>query len=149
MHAGRWLAQERPEPKVLVFICNWCLRANAEWMGLHQLPPHIRVVNIPCSGRVDPTFILAGLEEGAEAVLVIGCQPGECHYLRGTYISQGKVTLLQRVLAQMGLADGRVRFDRIGSADRGKFLHLIEEVTAQAQDRRAAQPVLAGREGEA
>jgi len=136
MQAGNWFAEKGLEPKIMVFICNWCLRANADLVRLNQLPPNIRVINIPCSGRMDPSFALFALKEGADGVLVVGCQPGECHYRRGTYIGQGKMGLLEQVFAQMGIVDGRVRFARIGAADRGKFPRLVKGMVAEVEQRR-------------
>jgi coenzyme F420-reducing hydrogenase delta subunit/formate hydrogenlyase subunit 6/NADH:ubiquinone oxidoreductase subunit I len=144
MQAGNWFAEESADPKIMLFICDWCLRADADLKALTGLPEDVRVVNVPCSGRVDPSFVLFALVEGADGVLVIGCQPGECHYMRGTYISQGRTSLLEEVLAQMGVVDGRVRFARIGSADRGKLPRLVEEMRASVRDLEALRsgPVL-------
>jgi heterodisulfide reductase subunit C/coenzyme F420-reducing hydrogenase delta subunit len=138
MQAGNWFAEEAAGPKIMLFICDWCLRASADVEALRELPPDVRVVNVPCSGRVDPSFILFALAEGADGVLVVGCQPGECHYVRGTYISQGRTSLLEEVFAQMGVVDGRMRFARIGSADRGKLPRLVEEMIAEVRSLDAA-----------
>ena len=74
------------EPKILVFSCNWCSYAGADLAGTSrtQYAPNIRIVRVMCSGRVEPSFVLEALA-GADGVLVLGCHPGECHYLEGNY----------------------------------------------------------------
>ncbi len=66
--------EKRQEPKILAFLCNWCSYAGADLAGISrfQYPANVRVVRVPCSGRIDPLFILAGLQRGADAVLTSG-----------------------------------------------------------------------------
>ncbi|HIC93210.1 MAG TPA: hydrogenase iron-sulfur subunit [Anaerolineae bacterium] len=134
MRADNWLS-EGPRPRLLVFMCNWCLRAESERALLSQYPPNIRVIKAPCSGRIDPQFVLYALEAGADGVLVVGCQTGECHYKRGDYIRESRMGLLRTLFTQMGFADKRVRFEQISSSERGKFPRLVEEMVAELRDR--------------
>lgn len=62
------------EPKIVAFLCNWCSYAGADLAGVGRLqyPPNIRVVRVPCSGRINPLFIIAGLRAGADAILTSG-----------------------------------------------------------------------------
>lgn len=128
--AGGWL-DSAPSPKIAVFICNWCLRAEEDVVGLNGYPPNIRIVSVPCSGRVDPLFILFALQQGADGVLVAGCASGECHYRRGNYIEQGRLALLQDILRDVGLPEARVHFARLGAADRGKLPRIVEQMAAE------------------
>lgn len=117
MAAGGWL--ERPGflqgasdvPRLLAFVCQWSIRAEEEWERLRKVnDEHLRVVTLPCSGRVEPAHILLALSKGVDGVLVIGCHEGECHYQRGTYLGRSKVALLNEMMASMNLAPQRVRF---------------------------------------
>jgi len=143
--ADGWL--ERPgmlqggaeRPRILAFVCQWSLRSDAEWEHLRGLGEHVRVVNLPCSGRVDPDFITLALAKGADGVLVVGCKEGECHYQRGTYQGRAKVRLLEQLLDDMGVARGRVRFVELGALDRfvlpgliGSMSREIETIMAHA-----------------
>jgi F420-non-reducing hydrogenase iron-sulfur subunit len=69
---------------------------------------------------------LLALRSGIDGVLVCGCQPGECHYVRGTLVSSCKIGLLNRMFDQVGIEDGRVRFVQIGTTDRGRIRTEID-----------------------
>lgn len=117
-------------PSLVAFVCDWCLRADDDVTLLESYPPHVRVIHIPCSGRIDPQMALLALDSGIDGVLVCGCAPGECHYKRGTYVSQCKVGLLNRMFAQMEVSDGRVRFVQIGTQDRGRIRTEVDTMLA-------------------
>jgi coenzyme F420-reducing hydrogenase delta subunit/formate hydrogenlyase subunit 6/NADH:ubiquinone oxidoreductase subunit I len=109
------------DPRLVTFICDWCLRADADVKLLESYPENVRVVHIPCSGRIDPEMALLALRSGIDGVLVCGCQPGECHYKRGTLVSACKLGLLGKMLDDMQVGNGRVRFVQIGTQDRGRI----------------------------
>ena len=149
MGAGGWL--ERPgfwqggasEPRILAFICQWSMHADDEWAALDGLQSDsLRIVRLPCSGRVDPAMILLALSQGADGVLVVGCAEGECHYLRGTYLGRGKVMLLDQVMRQMGLAAERVAFAESAALDRALLPRLVAEMRASLVALTTPQPVL-------
>ena len=111
MGAGGWL--EKPgylqggaeEPRILAFVCQWSIHSDREWEKIRGLESdQLRIVNLSCSGRVDPAMILMALTKGADGVLVVGCKEGECHYQRGTYLGRSKVALLEQMLEQLGIA---------------------------------------------
>ncbi len=108
-------------PRLLVFVCDWCLRADDDMHLLEGYPENVRVIHIPCSGRIDPEMALLALRSGIDGVLVCGCEPGECHYKRGTLVSACKIGLLGRMFDDMGVGNGRVRFAQIGTTDRGRI----------------------------
>ena len=88
-------------PRLVTFVCDWCLRADADVSLLESYPNNVTVIHIPCSGRIDPQMALLALRSGIDGVLVCGCAPGECHYKRGTDVSSCKIGLLGRMLDQM------------------------------------------------
>ncbi|MBS3783367.1 MAG: hydrogenase iron-sulfur subunit [Anaerolineae bacterium] len=113
-------------PRMVVFVCDWSLRADADVTLLESYPDNVRVIHIPCTGRIDPEMALLALRAGVDGVLVCGCAPGECHYKRGTVVSSCKIGLLNRVLEQMHVGDGRVRFVQIGTQDRGRIRKEVD-----------------------
>ena len=127
MQAGGWFLEKRDEPKIMVFICNWCLQAEADLARLDQFPPNIRVVNTPCTGRVDPSLILTALREGADGVLVIGCQPGECHYQEGNLLARRGVLALKPFLEAIGVDGDRLKLEWISTSERRKVEKTVEE----------------------
>jgi len=122
------IARKRGQPSLAVFICDWCLRVDDDVALLESYPENVRVIHIPCSGRIDPQMALMALSSGIDGILVCGCQPGECHFIRGTHVSSCKLNLLDRMLGQMQLENGRVRFVQIGTQDRGRIRHEIDDM---------------------
>lgn len=128
-------------PRLLAFVCDWCLRADADMRLLESYPDNVRVVHIPCTGRIDPEMALLALHSGIDGVLVCGCKPGECHYQRGTLVSACKIGLLGQMLDQMQVASpkgsGRIRFVQIGTQDRGRIRGevdaMLENLAAQKE----------------
>lgn len=121
-------------PRLVVFICDWCLRADADVKILETYPENVRVVHIPCSGRIDPEMGLLALRSGIDGVLICGCKPGECHYKRGTLVSSCKIGILDQMMARTGIRNGQVRFVQIGTLDRGRIRRevdtMLEHLTA-------------------
>ena len=124
------------QPKIVAFLCNWCSYAGADLAGVSrfQYPPNVRVIRVPCSGRINPFFILAVLQNGADGVLVGGCHPGDCHYLSGNYAARRKFALLKSLLEYAGLEEGRVQFSWVSASEGGRFAEIITQVTKSVKD---------------
>lgn len=123
------------QPKILAFLCNWCSYAGADLAGVSRLqyPPNARIVRVPCSGRINPAYILKALQEGVDGVLVSGCHPGDCHYLTGNYHARRKFRLLKELLDFVGVEDGRVQFSWVSAAEGAKFAQVMAEVTEKVR----------------
>jgi F420-non-reducing hydrogenase iron-sulfur subunit len=128
------------EPLIIGFTCNWCSYRAADLAGMSRAkyPPNIRLIRLMCSGRLDPTFILKALKGGADGVLITGCHPGECHYLEQNYKTLKRYLLLQRLLDQMGIEQGRVKLIWASAAE---GLQLAEEFTKMVEEVRALGPL--------
>ncbi len=98
------------EPRILAFCCNWCSYAGADLAGTSrmQMPPNVRIIRVNCTGRIDISFILDALHQGADGVLVSGCHPGDCHYTSGNLKMEARFALLKSLLAQAGIEPDRV-----------------------------------------
>ena len=118
------------EPKIIAFLCNWCSYAGADLAGISriQYPPNVRIVRVPCSGRVNPLYLIKALQHGADGVLVSGCHPGDCHYTSGNYYARRRFALLKNVLESMGIQPGRVNFSWVSAAEGAKFSQVITDV---------------------
>jgi len=121
------------EPKIVGFLCNWCSYQGADLAGTSRKKylPNIRIVRVMCSGRVEPTFILKALERGADGVLVCGCHPGDCHYNEGNYKTVRRFMLLNKMLAQLGVEDERVRLEWVSASEGERFVSIANEMTEQ------------------
>jgi F420-non-reducing hydrogenase iron-sulfur subunit len=117
------------EPKILGFLCNWCAYAGADLAGTSRLkyPPNVRSIRVMCSGRVDPVFVLEALKKGADGVLVAGCHPGDCHYQSGNYKTNRRMMLLKKLLDELNINPGRVRFEYVSASEGQKFASIVTE----------------------
>lgn len=124
------------EPRVLAFLCRWCSYAGADLSGSSRLnyPANVRILRVPCSGRVDPLFILKALRSGLDGVLVSGCHPGDCHYTAGNYYARRKFIILSRLLAYVGIDPRRVQFSWVSAAEGDKFAQVVREVVADIKE---------------
>ena len=104
-------ATKREYPFIVGFLCNWCSYAGADLAGTSriQYPPNMRVIRVMCVGRVDPSFVIEALRNGADGVLISGCRLGECHYDKGNYQAYQRVQVLRGVLEAVGVNPKRVK----------------------------------------
>lgn len=123
------------EPRITVFVCKWCTYAGADLTGTSRMlyPPNIRIVMLPCTGRIDPLFILKAFEGGADAVLVSGCHPGDCHYTNGNYHARRRWAVFRKMLAFTGIGEDRLFFSWVSAAEGRKFADLITGITAKVK----------------
>ena len=119
------------EPKILGFLCNWCSYAGADLAGVSrfQYPPNIRIIRVMCSARVNPAFVLKALLSGIDGVLVGGCHPGDCHYIKGNYYTRRRMTALRRLLKIVGLEPDRVRLEWVSASEGMRFAQVVREFT--------------------
>ncbi len=118
------------EPKIVAFLCNWCSYAGADLAGVSrmQYPTNARVVRVPCSGRVNPMYILKALQGGADGVLVSGCHPGDCHYLAGNLYARRKFAVLSAMLDAVGVDNERVHFSWVSASEGVRFVEVLNTV---------------------
>lgn len=123
------------EPKIITFLCNWCTYGAADLAGVSrfQYPANMRIIRLPCSGRVSPKMILSAFRNGADGVWISGCHPGDCHYITGNYYARRKFTLLKEMLEYTGLEPGRIQFSWISSAEGVKFAEVARTVIAEVK----------------
>ena len=127
---------EQFEPVIIGFTCNWCSYRAADMAGTARMKyaPNVRLIRLMCSGRLDPTFVLKAFSGGADAVLISGCHPGDCHYVEQNYKALRRFHLLRRTLTQMGIEPGRLKLVWASAAE-GAILadqinQFVEEVRA-------------------
>ena len=139
------------QPKIIGFLCNWCGYAGADLAGTSRItyPANIRVIRVPCSGRVDPLLVLKSFQRGADGVLVAGCHPGECHYVEGNYYTRRRFALLHPFLEYLGIEKERFRVEWVSASEGRKFSQVVSSFTdelANLGPRRVVQGVERGRQ---
>lgn len=118
------------KPNIIAFLCNWCSYAGADLAGTSRLKYNscIRLIRVPCSGKVDPLYILRAFADGADGVLVSGCHPGDCHYSTGNYFARRKFAILKKLLEFSGIDQRRIHFSWVSAAEGGKWSKVVNEV---------------------
>ncbi|MDP7422615.1 MAG: hydrogenase iron-sulfur subunit [bacterium] len=121
------------EPTIAAFLCNWCSYAGADLAGVSrmQYPTNIRVIRVPCSGRINPLYILKALQNGLDGVLVSGCHPGDCHYLSGNLSARRKFGVIKDFLRYVGIEPERVQFSWVSAAEGGRFSQIIKQMAEE------------------
>ena len=119
------------EPVIVGFLCNWCSYRAADLAGTARIKyaPNLRVIRVMCSGRVDPQFVLQALRSGADGVLIAGCHPGECHYMKGNFLARRRFLVMKNLLEFMGIDPQRIRMSWVSASEGKKFADVITEVT--------------------
>jgi len=117
------------KPNIIVFACNWCTYQGADLAGSlrYEYPASIKIIRVPCSGRVEAEFIVSALKNGADGVLIGGCHPGDCHYREGNSKAARRFLLLHRILAGMSVEPARVRLEWISGAEGKRFAEVAAD----------------------
>ncbi len=121
------------EPVIIAFVCNWCTYTAADLAGTSRLtyPENIRLIRVMCTGMVDPQYVIKAFLEGADAVLVSGCHPGDCHYINGNYKARRRIHMLKTILPRFGIDTRRLRLTWIGASDGIEFAHVMTQFKDQ------------------
>ena len=123
------------EPRIVAFFCNWCTYTAADLAGVSRMKyaPNIRVIRLMCSGRLDPQYVMMAFAKGADGVLIGGCHPGDCHYVEGNYKTLRRVTLLERMLHDLGIEKQRFRLEWISASEGDKVKKVVNEMVEQVR----------------
>lgn len=115
------------KPKIIGFLCNWCGYAAADLAGnLRRLyKVNLRIIRVMCSGRVDPINIMSAFLNGADGVLIVGCHPGDCHYISGNYKAKAKIVLLKKFLSEIGINPDRLHIDWASAGEGDRFSFIV------------------------
>ncbi len=127
------MANKQFEPRIVGFLCRWCSYTGADLAGTSrmQYPANLAAIRVMCSGRVDPTFVVKALKDGADGVLIAGCHPGDCHYSEGNYKAMRRYPMLLNLLDQFGIDRSRVRLEWISASEGERFAEVVTEFTEQ------------------
>jgi heterodisulfide reductase subunit A len=134
------------EPEIIVFACHYCAYAAADLAGSMRLqyPSTIRMVKLPCTGKLEVIHLLRALEAGADGVYAAGCLEGECHYLKGNLWARKRVDYVKTLLAELGIEPERVEMYNMSSAMGAKFAEVATEFTSASGARPQPSNVRAG-----
>lgn len=121
------------EPKIIGFLCNWCSYRGADMAGMARLkyPPNLKIIRVPCSGRISPELVLRTFREGADGVLVLGCHIGDCHFTDGNHRTAKRMSVLKKLLEYTGIEPERLRVDWVSAAEGDRFATIVLDFTEE------------------
>ena len=121
---------ETQQCEILAFCCNFCAYAAADLAGARrmQYPANLRIVHVPCTGKVEVQQILAAFERGIDGVLVAGCLEGGCHFVEGNLRARRRAKVAQRILDEIGLGGERLRMVNLSASEAPTFVARVREM---------------------
>ncbi|NLT65649.1 MAG: hydrogenase iron-sulfur subunit [Acidobacteria bacterium] len=124
------------EPNIVAFVCNWCTYTGADLAGTSRLnmAPNVRIIRLPCTGRIDTLFILKAFERGADGVIVSGCHPADCHYTAGNYHARRRFAVFRELMEFMGVDPQRITFSWVSASEGGKWAEVVNSTTEKVRE---------------
>ena len=119
------------QPVILAFCCHYCAYAAADLAGSMRLqyPDNVRVLKLPCTGKIEVNYILTAFEQGVDGVIVAGCLEGGCHFLEGNLRARKRVQRARQLLAEIGLEPDRLEMYNLSSAEGARFAEIVTEMS--------------------
>jgi coenzyme F420-reducing hydrogenase delta subunit len=132
------------EPKIIGFLCNWCSYAGADLAGTIRLkyPANLKIIRVPCSGRVSPELVMRTFREGADGVMMLGCHIGDCHYSTGNHRTARRMPLLKALLEFTGIEPERFLAKWVAASEGGLLAETVQEFTEKLRQLPPLQEVL-------
>jgi F420-non-reducing hydrogenase iron-sulfur subunit len=117
-------------PEILAFCCNYCAYAAADLAGSRrmQYPSNVRVMHVPCTGKIEMEHILSAFEKGIDGVLIAGCLEGGCHFIEGNLRAKKRSEYLREMLDQIGVGRERLRMVNLSAAMAPTFVERVKEI---------------------
>ncbi len=118
------------EPIIIAFCCHYCAYSAADLAGSMriQYPPNIRIIRTPCTGRLEVEYFMRAFENGADGVIVAGCEEGSCHFKEGNYTAKRRVNYARQLLTESGLEIERLRMANVSAANGRGFTEIIKDM---------------------
>ncbi len=123
------------EPKIVAFVCNWCTYAGADLTGTSRIKyaSNVRMIRLPCTGRIDFMLLLKAFEQGADGIIVSGCHPNDCHYTAGNFHARRRWMMFRSLLDFLGIDTRRIHFAWVSAAEGAKWAEFVNSVTDQVR----------------
>ncbi|MDQ7826869.1 MAG: hydrogenase iron-sulfur subunit [Candidatus Eremiobacteraeota bacterium] len=124
---------ENFEPQIIAFCCHYCAFAAADLAGSMRLeyPPNVKIIRLPCTGKIDVLHLLKSFEEGADGIFVAGCLEGTCHFLKGNIRAKRRVEYARELMTEAGIDAERLAMYNLSSAEGSRFAAIAREMTAK------------------
>jgi len=129
------------EPNIIAFCCHYCAFTAADLAGTmrQQYPTNVRIVRLPCTGKVDVNMILQAFLEGADGVMVAGCEPGGCHFIQGNLRAKLRVEYAKKLIQEVGINPERLEMYYIAASQGPLFAETSRAFTERIRSLGLAQ----------
>jgi F420-non-reducing hydrogenase iron-sulfur subunit len=119
------------EPVIVAFCCEYCAYTAADTAGSERLgyPPNVKIISVPCAGRVDVIHILKAFEKGADGVYVAACLEGDCHYENGNTRASKRLKYVRNLLEETGIGGERLEMVAVSAGMGARFAEFAKEIT--------------------
>ena len=124
------------EPVIIAYCCYWCAYTAADLAGTSRLqyPPNVRIIRVQCSGMVHPNLVIDALTNGADAVLMCGCHPGDCHYREGNLRAKARADAIDLMLEDFDIEPERYRLEWVSASEGRRFARVVQEMVAEIKE---------------
>ena len=124
------------EPTIVAFCCHYCAYTAADMAGSKRIcyPPNIKIIRVPCSGKVDAIHIIKALERGADGVLVAGCLEGDCHFKSGNIEASKKVEYIKNLMDEIGIGGERIEMALMSAGMGERFAQIAKDITERIRE---------------
>ena len=126
-------------PEIVGFACSFCTFKASEMAGSLRMkyPEGVKLIQVPCSSRVDPAFVIKAILEGADGVFVAGCHPGDCHYIKGNYYTRRKIAALKEMFDAFSMKD-KLRLFWVSAAEARRFVEKVTSMHNEIKEKKNA-----------
>lgn len=128
----KWFEKDKEqEPVIVCFACQWCSYAAADAAGSMKMeyPDNVRIILVPCTGRVDALHLFTAFKAGADGVLLAGCLPQQCHYIDGNLKAETRIEAAKKALDVMGIGGDRLEMIFAAACMPVEFVEMVTEFT--------------------
>jgi len=124
------------QPEIIAFCCNYCAYAAADLAGARrmQYPPNVRIIHLPCTGKLAMEYILAAFERGIDGVLVAGCLEGGCHFQEGNLRARRRTDKVRQILDEIGVGAERLLMVNLSAAMAPTFVESVQKILQTVRD---------------
>jgi len=122
---------EKFEPEIVAFCCHYCAYTAADMAGSKRIsyPTNVKIIRVPCTGKVDAIHLMKAFEKGADGVYVAGCLEGDCHFKNGNIKARKRVAHVQKILSSLDWETERVAMMNMSAGMGERFAQTAAEFT--------------------
>ncbi len=127
---------ENFEPVIIAFCCHYCAYTAADMAGSMRLsyPSNVKIIRVPCTGRVDTKHILQAFQQGADGVYIAGCLEGDCHFKNGNIKAARRVAQAKKLLSEIGIEEERVEIITMSAGMGERFAQTATDITEKIRN---------------